>query len=194
MKQNVAILLYDDAEVLDFAGPIEVFSVTSQINDYQLFDVFTVAQMMDPITAINGLSVNPTYDFVHCPPVHILIIPGGDGSKQAILNQSLLSWVHEVHAGTAWTMSVCSGSRSLGTLGILDGQPYCTHHEVYEAMHELTPFGLPQPDKRVVQAGSVFTSGGISAGIDLSFHMVEMLHGKEIASKTAKYMEYDWKG
>lgn len=193
MKQNVAILLYDDVEVLDFAGPFEVLSVTSQLNNYELFDVFTVAQTMEPVTAINGLSVNPTYDFVHCPPVHILIIPGGDGSNQAILNQSLLTWVNEVHPGTAWTLSVCSGSRILGVLGILDGQPYCTHHEVFKSMAKITPSGLPQPDKRFVQAGKVFTSGGISAGIDLSFHLVEMLHGKEVADKTARYMEYDWK-
>ncbi|MEL6133081.1 MAG: DJ-1/PfpI family protein, partial [Bacteroidota bacterium] len=156
MKQNVGILLFDDVEVLDFAGPFEVFSVTSQLQDYTLFDVFTVGKTSAPIRAINGLSVNPTYDFAHCPPLDILIIPGGDGTKAVIQDNEILNWIQQQHGHTQWTMSICSGSRMLGVLGLLDFLPYCTHHEVYTSMQEITPSGRPQPEKRYVQAGKIF--------------------------------------
>ena len=120
MKQNVGILLFDDVEVLDFAGPFEVFSVTSQLQDHTLFDVFTVGKTTAPVRAINGLSVNPTYDFAHCPPIDILIVPGGDGTKAVIQDNEILTWVQQIHEKTSWTLSVCSGSRILGVLGLLD--------------------------------------------------------------------------
>ncbi|MEQ8238250.1 MAG: DJ-1/PfpI family protein, partial [Cyclobacteriaceae bacterium] len=88
-------------------------------------------------------------------------------------------------------MSICSGARILARLGFLDNKPYCTHQGVYNHMSELVPSGKPQYDKRFVQSGDgLYTSGGISAGIDLSFHIVEKLHGEGVAKTTAKYMEY----
>jgi len=190
-KRNLGIFLFNAVEVLDFAGPFEVFSVASELKDHELFEVFTVAEKLAPITAVNGLSVNPTYDFKSCPPLDILIIPGGFGTRQQIENTSVLNWINRVHQQSEYTLSVCSGSTLLGALGILDGQAYCTHHEVYERMQNIVPTGKPQKDKRFVGFGKVFTSGGISAGIDLSFHIVELLSGKAIADKTARYMEYN---
>jgi len=190
-KRNIGIFIFDEAEVLDFAGPFEVFGVTSELNSHELFNIFTVGERLDPISAVNGLSVDPTYDFVNCPPIDILIISGGSGSRQQIQHLQVLDWVKEVHQKTEYTLSICSGSRLLGVLGLLDKQPYCTHHQVFDHMAELVPTGLPQKDKRYVNSGKIYTSGGISAGIDLSFHLIELLHGKEIAEKTATYMEYD---
>ncbi len=191
MKRKVGILVFDDAEVLDFAGPFEVFSVCSEVHNFTLFDAFLVAKEKSPVRAVNGLSVNPQYDFNDCPPLDILIIAGGSGSRAVMEDQSTLDWVQKVHVDTELTMSICSGARLLGRLGILDGQPYSTHHAVYEHMQEIVPTGLPQPEKRFVNFGKVYTSGGISAGIDLSFHVVEQLHGEAVAQATAEYMEYD---
>ena len=191
LKRNVGILLFDDAEVLDFAGPFEVFSVTSELNNHTLFNVFTVAERLEPVLAVNGLSVNPTYDFTHCPPIDLLIIPGGFGTRKQLQNKALLQWIHQTHLTTTYTLSICSGSTLLGALGLLDHQPYCTHHEVYERMAKIVPSGKPQKDKRYVGFDKIYTSGGISAGIDLSFHIVELLHGKQIAEQTAQYMEYN---
>ncbi|MEM6724365.1 MAG: DJ-1/PfpI family protein [Bacteroidota bacterium] len=193
-KRNVGIFIFDEAEVLDFAGPFEVFSVTSELNNYELFNVFTVGERKEAISAVNGLSVNPTYDFSDCPKLDILIIAGGNGTRQQIQNQAVLDWVAKVHPDTEHTLSICSGSRLLGVLGLLDDQPYCTHHQVYDDMEQIVPTGLPQKDQRFVQTGKIYTSGGISAGIDLSFHVVVQLHGKAIATKTAEYMEYNWVG
>jgi len=189
-KRNVGIFIFDRAEVLDFAGPFEVFSVASEMHNHNLFDVFTVGEQLNPVSAVNGFSVNPTYDFNTCPHIDILIIPGGFGTRQQIENTSVLNWINDTHQETDYTLSVCSGSTLLGVLGILDGQAYCTHREVYDRMQTIVPTGTPQKDKRFVGFDKVFTSAGISAGIDLSFHIIEMLSGKEISAKTAQYMEY----
>ena len=193
VKRNVGILLFDDAEVLDFAGPFEVFSVTSELNNFEPFNVFTVAERLEPVRAVNGLSVNPTYDFSNCPNIDILIIAGGSGTRKQMGNSKMLDWIDRAHQKTEFTLSICSGARLLGVLGLLDGKPYCTHHEVYEHMKEIVPNGMPQYEKRFVKTGKVYTSGGISAGIDLSFHLVEQLLGKKTAEQTATYMEYDRK-
>jgi len=192
MKKNVGILIFDNAEVLDFAGPFEVFSVTSELNNFELFDVFTVAKTTEPISAVNGLSVNPKYSFGNVPKVDILIVSGGGGTRNQMEDSETLSWIKEVHKNSLITASICSGSRLLGALKLLDNQPYCTHHGVYDHMQEIVPSGLPQKEKRFVGFDKIYTSGGISAGIDLSFHIVKNLHGKDIAIKTAKYMEYEW--
>ncbi len=191
MKKNVAILIFDNAEVLDFAGPFEVFSVASELKNFELFNVFTVARDSTAISAVNGLSVNPKYNFQNCPPVDILIISGGVGSRTAMVDQETLTWVEQIHHNTLYTVSICSGSRILGALGLLDNKKYCTHQDVYEHMAEIVPSGLPQKEKRFVQEGKIFTSGGISAGIDLSFHIVTLLYGSNTAKETAAYMEYN---
>ena len=191
-KRNVAILIYDDAEVLDFAGPFEVFSVTSELNNHELFNVFTVAEKSSPISAVNGLSVNPTYTFGDHPPIDILIISGGNGSRNQMENENTLNWISDIKDNLEFLVSICSGSRLLGVLGLLDHRPYCTHHEVYDHMKQIVPTGEPRTEQRFVRSGNIFTSGGISAGIDLSFHIVNLLHGEDIAVKTATYMEYDW--
>ncbi|AYZ11499.1 DJ-1/PfpI family protein [Chryseobacterium arthrosphaerae] len=191
MKKNVAILIFDNAEVLDFAGPFEVFSVASELKNFELFNVFTVAKDSNAISAVNGLSVNPKYNFQDCPPVDILVISGGIGSKKAMVDKEILAWVEQIHQNTLYTVSICSGARILGALGLLDGKKYCTHHGVYGHMAEVVPAGLPQKEKRFVQDGKIFTSGGISAGIDLSFHVVSLLYGDDTAKETADYMEYN---
>ena len=190
-RRNIGILIFDDAEVLDFAGPFEVFSVTSELNNYEPFDVFTVGEKLAPIRAINGLSVNPTYDFSNCPNIDILIIAGGSGSRKLMENKNVLDWIDKVHKETEFTVSICSGSRLLGVLGLLNDQPYCTHHQVYEDMKEIVPSGKPQLKQRFINTGKIYTSGGISAGIDLSFHLVEKLLGEKVANETATYMEYN---
>jgi transcriptional regulator GlxA family with amidase domain len=192
MKRQVAILIFDEAEVLDFAGPFEVFSVTSQLNNFEPFRVFTIAERTSPIEAVNGLKVIPDFSIDDHPAIDILIIAGGQGTRKLLGNEKLLQWLKEVHATTLLTLSICSGARLLGALGLLDGKPFCTHHEVYDHIKEIAPQGIPQKDKRFVQtSATVYTSGGISAGIDLSFHIVEKLLGKEVAERTATYMEYN---
>lgn len=190
-KLNVGILIFDEAEVLDFAGPFEVFAVCSELKNHTLFNVFTIAKTITPIFAVNGFSVNPAYSFSNSPQIDILIIPGGVGTRKQMVDKETLNWIKEHHKTSIYTMSICSGARLLGALGLLDNKAYCTHREVYEDMKEIVPSGIANPDKRFVQSGKIFTSGGISAGIDLSFRIVELLHGRIVTEETAYYMEYE---
>jgi len=190
MIRNVGILLFDNVEVLDFAGPFEVFSVTAELNDNKLLNVFTIAEQQVNISAKNGLTVYPKYSINTAPKIDVLVIPGGDGARALLNSTTILDWINAVHSSTEITMSVCSGSTVLGKLGLLDGLPFCTHHQVYERMEKIAPTAIPQKDKRFTSSDKIYTSSGISAGIDLSFHLVELFFGKAIRDKTAEYMEY----
>ncbi len=191
MIRTVGILIFNDVEVLDFAGPFEVFSVTSQLNDFESFQVFTISQRMDQILAVNGLKVIPDFAIEKHPPIDILVISGGQGTNQLLSDDKLLQWLKKIYSTCQVTLSICSGARLLGKIGLLDHKPFCTHHEVYDHMKVMAPLGIPQRDKRYVQTDErLYTSGGISAGIDLSFYIVERLLGSAIAKRTADYMEY----
>lgn len=192
---NVGIFAFDDMEFLDFAGPYEVFSVASELSGRAFFHVFTVTQDKKGIKTVNGLSLLPDFGFADHPPIDILILPGGVGTKAEMEKEEVLGWVFQNHKNSALTLSVCSGARLPGKLGLLDGLEYTTHHEVMEQMQKIAPEGLLQRDKRFVGSGKLFTSAGISAGIDLSLHIVEKLCGRKTADKTRIYMEYgDWEG
>ncbi len=193
-KLNVGILLFNGVETLDFAGPFEVFSVASELYDFSLFNVFTLAEVQTPITIVNGLSVNPNYSFINSPNIDILIIPGGEGTRTQLSNKTLLNWIKKSYQNSILTLSICSGSTLIGALGLLKNSPYCTHKAVFDQMKVIVPNGLPCPKERFVQSSKkIFTSSGISAGIDLSFHIVELLYDHSVAEQTAYYMEYDWK-
>ena len=191
MKKNVGILLFDDAEVLDFAGPFEVFSVTSQINNVEPFRIFTLSKDGKMISAVNGLQVQPDFSISNHPEIDILILSGGQGTRALLKDPEILEWINATYQSASLTLSICSASRLVGKLGILDNKHFCTHHEVYDHMREIAPLSIPQNSMRFVQSTErLFTSGGISAGIDLSFYTVANLLGEETALRTAKYMEY----
>ncbi len=190
MKKNVGIFIFDQVEVLDFAGPFEVFSVTDELNDFSLFNVFTFAETHDPILTVNNLSVNPKYSLESTPNIDLLIIPGGFGARALVKNQALMKTLKSYAKKADLIMSVCSGSMVLASLGYLDNAPYCTHHQVYDDMASIVPSGIPKKELRYVSHNNIYSSGGISAGIDLSFHLVEKLHGSDVVENTASYMEY----
>ncbi len=191
MKKRIGIFIYDDAEVLDFAGPFEVFSVTSQLEDHSLAEVFTVAPTQEITTAVNGLKIMPDYSIHHHPPIDILIISGGQGSKVVMNESKVIEWLIRAQASATITLSICSGARFLAKANLLDHRPFCTHHEVYEHVMQLAPTAIPCYDQRFIQTSeTIYTSGGISAGIDLSFFIVEKMWGASRAHATASYMEY----
>lgn len=192
-KLNVGILLFNEVEVLDFAGPFEVFSVTSEFNNNELFKVFTVTQNGKEIRSVNGLKIIPDFSFGDHPNIDILIIPGGVGTKSEMLKEDVLEWVKGNYSSSKITMSVCSGARLLGKLGLLNGLECTTHHEVIEHLREIAPKAIIKTDKRFIDNSKLFTSAGISAGIDLSLYIAEKLYGSDVANKTRVYMEYgDW--
>lgn len=189
---NVGIFLFNEIELLDFAGPYEVFSVTSELNNYEPFNVFTVTQDGKEIKSVNGLKILPDYSFDSHPQIDILVIPGGVGTKSE-MKEDVLQWINRNNNNSRITMSICSGARLLGKLGLLDYLECTTHHEVMEHLQEIAPKAIIKSDKRFIGNGKLYTSAGISAGIDLSLHIVEKLYGVDIANHTRVYMEYsDW--
>jgi transcriptional regulator GlxA family with amidase domain len=189
--KTLGIFIFDEVEVLDFAGPFEVFSVANQLSAYKLMKVHTITAGKKSVLTKNGLQVRADFNLSEIEKVDYLVIPGGDGTKKIIKNGDLLSGIAGLIAKTTWTMSVCSGSRILGKMGFLENRPYCTHHEVLEDMKEIVPSGTPKSEQRFIHSDhKIWTSSGISAGIDLALHLTEITFGEELATKTATYMEY----
>lgn len=201
--RNVAILIFDDVEVLDFAGPFEVFSVTGRRDGSNPFDVYTVAETTEAVLARNHFSVNPRYTLDNCPSPDILLIPGGGGyspdgnpygTRKVMHNQKLLNWIKYSAERTELLLSVCTGALILAQARLLDGLTATTHHGAIQELRRLAPDTEVETERRVVDNGNVILSAGISAGIDMSLHVVARLLGKAQAIETAKYMEYDWAG
>ena len=189
-RKNTAIYLFDDVEALDFTGPFEVFSVTDELSEYQRLNVYTVAREEKPIITRNGLSVNPHYSIANAPKPDILIIPGGDGARSVLGQEDVLSWILS-SAGTAEkVLSVCSGAIILAKIGLLKGLKATTHHQVFDVLESLAPDTVIIKGQRFVDNGKIITSAGISAGIDMSLHVIEQLFGAEVADATCEYMEY----
>ncbi|MCU0399525.1 MAG: DJ-1/PfpI family protein [Algoriphagus sp.] len=189
--KNLGIFAFDDMEVLDFAGPFEVFSVANQLSGYKLLKIRVASAEKKTIKAKNGLTIKTDFRLSDLENLDFLVIPGGDGTKKVIQQSIILDQISKLTAQSSWTMSVCSGSRILGKTGFLDHKPYCTHHEVFDSMREIVPSGIPQPDLRFIQSDQrIWTAAGISAGIDLALHLTELTFGKELAIQTAQYMEY----
>lgn len=201
MPRNVAILVFDDVEVLDFCGPFEVFSVCGQGSGESDFWVYTVAEKAT-ITARNGLSVNPRFALEECPPPEILVVPGGGGfdadgnpfgSRKEMNNPVLLDWLARMAKPADIVLSVCTGALILAQARLLEGLAATTHHLSLDLLAEVAPNTKILSDQRIVDNGKVVASGGISAGIDAAFYVVARLLGEAKAQETADYMEYDWK-
>lgn len=190
-KRQVGILLFNEVEVLDFAGPFEVFSLVRDFNQEALFQVHTITENGQMIRARNGLKVLPDYNFSNCPQLDILLVPGGYGAEEIeIYNESLLSWITEKAQQVEILASVCTGALLLAQAGFLKGKKATTHWMDLERLANFPEVDV-QKETKYVEDGKVITSGGISAGIDMSFYLVAKLYGVETALATAKRMEYD---
>jgi len=194
MKQwKVGILLFDEVEVLDFAGPFEVFSITTfPGSNIKPFEVRTVSQSGEIIKARNGLQVMPDYCFSDNPSFDILIIPGGYGAEEIeIHNDVVINWIKEQMPKVSLMTSVCTGALLLAKAGLLEGKKATTHWMDIDRLEREYDTITMERDVKYVDEGSIITSGGISAGINMSFHIIKKLLGEEIARTTAKRMEYD---
>ncbi|MED3033735.1 DJ-1/PfpI family protein [Bacillus tropicus] len=190
-KWSVGIFLFNDVEVLDFAGPFEVFSVT-EVHEEKPFTVYTVSQNGEMITARNGLKVKPDYSIEDLPPVDILIIPGGKGVREnEVKNDIIINWVRQQMKEVKLMTSVCTGALLLAKAGLLEGLKATTHWASIQTFKKDFPNVEVMENVKFVDEGHIITSAGISAGINMSFHIVKNLLGVEIAEETAKSMEYD---
>ena len=196
-RKRVGIVLFEDIEVLDFCGPFEVFSVT-RLNEERRreepspFEVLLVVESPGPVTTTGGMKVIPHSTFEHCPHLDIVVSPGGWGTRRELKNPIILNWLRERAAEVETLTAVCTGSMLLGFAGLLDGLHATTHWRSLDWMRESFPLVTVEYGKHVVQDGKVFTSAGISAGIDMSLKVVAHYFGEAIARATARHMEYSY--
>lgn len=189
---NVGIYIYNQAEVLDFSGPFEVFATASRIcTSKQPFNVFLVSETGDTVIARGGYSVNPAYGFHNHPEIDVLIVVGGVHTQEMSKTQ-VINWIAEKAKKAQLVASVCTGVFLLAKARILTTQNVTTHWEDISDLRASYPHLTVHESSRWVDEGSIVTSGGLSAGIDMSLHLVSKLHSSELAEKTARQMEFDW--
>jgi transcriptional regulator GlxA family with amidase domain len=194
---NVGILIFDNVEVLDFAGPFEVFSRTRltpgvesrRSEESAPFRVFTIAKTREPITATGGLAVVPQYGFAGAPRIDLLLVPGGFGTRSLLHDTETLGWIRDTAAKARQVASVCTGALLLGKAGLLQGRRATTHWASLDLLDSLGVGATVERSSRVVDDG-VITSAGVASGIDMSFYIVETVFGRAVADETAKYIEY----
>ena len=181
MTRRVAVLMFDNVEVMDFAGPFEVFGVSGQREGKNLFDVYTVARESKPVMARNNLSVNPDYSFRDCPRPDILVVPGGFGTRREKHNPSVLEFIKQQTEQAERVLSVCTGALLLAKAGLLDGLHATTHRGALAELRGDAPTAIVLDGARVVDNGKIVLSAGISAGIDAALYLVADLHGLDQA-------------
>jgi transcriptional regulator GlxA family with amidase domain len=191
-QRNVAIFIFDDVEVLDFAGPFEVFNVAGEVIDPAPFNTHTVALTEEPIKARGNLSINPHYSIDNCPTPDIILLPGGAGSRRLMKDERVLNWIARHVDNLEKLLSVCTGAFYIAQSGLLDGLSATTHHDAFPEFKEAFPDIEIIEDKRYVEHENIITAGGISAGIDMSLYVVEQLLGEEKLALILEEMEWQW--
>ena len=197
MPHTVGIFVFENVEVLDFAGPYEVFTTAARVHGRShsvqppLFNVFTVGRTGAPVRARAGLNVHPDYRFQDHPPIDVLIVPGGVVTTE-LATPEVTEWIVARFPDTTITASVCTGAFLLAQAGLLAGKSATTHWEDIDDLKSMFPGLAVRGGLRWVDEGRIVTSAGISAGIDMSLHLVERLASRELAERTARQMEFDW--
>ncbi|MEX1197165.1 MAG: DJ-1/PfpI family protein [Pseudohongiellaceae bacterium] len=198
MTETVAIFVFPEVEVLDFAGPFQVFSTAARVAARNTPDgpapcrVFTVSASPEPVRTRGGLSIQPDWHFTNHPPADLLIIPGGVVDAE-MDNPVVLEWIRRSSATAKLTASVCTGAFLLARAGILRRGRVTTHWENAADLASRYPELEVVEDCRWADQGRYLTSAGISAGIDMSLHLVERRFGRELAEATARQMDFDWR-
>ncbi|CAO3607228.1 unnamed protein product [Cunninghamella blakesleeana] len=189
---SVGILLFNNVEVLDFAGPFEVFSVTEYDNGVKPFNVKTISETGELVTATNGLKVQPDHSINDDVKYDILIIPGGLGAREIqIHNTKVIDWIKNQYDQVEILASVCTGSFLLAKAGLLDGKRATSHWKATKLLQDEFPKIDVQENIKFIDQGKILTAAGISAGINLSFHIIKRLIDEKTAENTARIMEYD---
>ncbi len=186
---TAGILLFEDAEELDWAGPFEVFGMA--FKPFPDRKLVTIAESREPITCYNGLRVLPDCDFSSAPPLDLILVPGGLGTRVQVDNQVLIDWLAQTASACTWVTSVCTGSLLLGAAGQTDGRKVTTHWAFIDNLRETFPDTEVLADARFVRDGQLVTSAGVSAGIDMSLWLIGEIWDVEYARNTQRMMEYD---
>lgn len=188
--RNLAILIFDGVQIIDYTGPYETFGHT-YTNEGEAFNIYTVSEKSNAITTAMGMSVNPKYSFENVPKPDLLLVPGGDVRAQ-VSSPTVIKWVQDTARDAEIVMSVCNGAFIIAKAGLLDGMEATTTANLIPRLREAAPKVKVVDDRRFVDNGRVITTAGLSSGIDGSLHVIERLFGKGTAQMAALGMEYNW--
>jgi transcriptional regulator GlxA family with amidase domain len=186
----VAFLLDDQATIIDFCGPWEVFQ-DAGVAGVPGFELFTVAPSTNPIRASGGMRIVPQYSLADAPPAKVIVIPAQGGGRDPTAARGKPQWLRERKPQTDLILSVCTGAFLLAQSGLLDGLVATTHHDFFDDFEKQFPKVTLARGKRYVENGSIMSAGGLTSGIDGALRVVERYYGREAALKTATYMEYE---
>jgi len=187
---NIGIYIYDQAEVLDFSGPFEVFSVANRLANLD-WNIWLVAEEESLVEARGVFQVKPHYSIQNVPELDVLIVVGGVHSDE-LRKTEVINWIRKTTEKTHITASVCTGAFLMAEAGLLDGLEVTTHWEDISDLHRNYPRVQIREGTRWIKQGKLFTAAGISAGIDMSLELVARLADAELAEQTARQMEYAW--
>jgi transcriptional regulator GlxA family with amidase domain len=196
-KLVVGILIFNNVEILDVAGPFEVFSVT-RINEHLRFEedspfkVMLIAENPNQILTVGGLHLTPDFTIDNCPKLDLLMVPGGMGNRTEVNNSTLLKWISNQNGKTKLIASVCTGSSLLGRAGLLDGHDATTHWRSFDFLLESAPKAHILKNVLFTLEEPVFTSAGVAAGIDLALYIVSYFWGVDVGQATARHMQYPY--
>lgn len=189
---RVAFVISTDAEVVDVTGPWGVFEyVLLGDDDYKPFTLYTVAASKDPVRMSDGLSVVPRYTYADAPPPDVVVVPALNTARLA---PAALDWLRAVQKNASVTLSVCNGAFVLAQAGLLDGKAATTHHRSYGMLRATYPKVKVLRGLRYVEDGKIATSGGLTSGVDLALRVVERYYGRDVAKRTARFLEYQATG
>jgi transcriptional regulator GlxA family with amidase domain len=186
MSKTFGILLFPDMEVLDFTGPLEAFGMFAKYVDKE-WQVITVAETKEPVLAIPGLRTLPDHSFDDCPPLDVLLIPGGLGTRTVVDDPRLIDFVRRTGREAQWVTSVCTGAFVLERAGFLEGRKATTYWSSRDRLREL---GVDVVEERFVHDGNVITAAGVSAGIDMTLYLIGQIKDPETARSVQKLIEY----
>lgn len=183
-RRSAVIFIFEPMELLDFAGPAEVFAAAG-------YEVSTVAATRDPVACAGLVNLTPRYTFADCPRADIVVVPGGNTGAVA-KDKRVTDWLARASGEAEVTLSVCTGAFVLARAGLLDGKEATTHWGAVKTLRAQYPKITVRDDQRVVDTGKIVTSAGVSAGIDGALHLVDRLSGRAKATQTARSIEYNW--
>lgn len=183
------LLIFDGAEELDFVGPWEVFTVSSMLRD-RADTAVLIAERPDPVRCGKGLRVLPDHTLGDCPPLDVLLVPGGRGTRREVDNAALTGWIARTAADADWVTSVCTGALLLHEAGPARGRRVATHHGFEDELQARGDITVVR-DARYVVDGNLATSQGVSAGIDMALWLVGRLHGRDHARAVRRYIQYE---
>jgi transcriptional regulator GlxA family with amidase domain len=187
VTRTIGIVVFPDVEELDFVGPLEALGAMAFIG--RGWQVVTIAEAGGRVRARHGLSVNVDHSFADCPPLDVLLVPGGQGTRQEVDNPRMIDFVREAGANAQYVTSVCTGAFILHRAGFLSGKRATTHWGAIGQLRELGDVEVSDSE-RFVQDGNVITAAGVSAGIDMALHLTSLLTDSQTAQNVQKLMEY----